>query len=98
MTRLNLGCCLEQRFLCIGSSCLTAASDESWFIIAYNENTYMTTAQTVGVFLPNFSRTLQQFLILLDLVGICYSGCKGKKESWESEGGKAQRFHAQLWQ
>ncbi len=57
------------------------------------ENTYMTTAQTVGEFLPNFTRTLQQFLNLLDLVaGICYSGCKGKNESRESEGSKAQRF------
>jgi hypothetical protein len=93
MSRLSLGFCLEQSFLCIGSYCLTEASDQSRFILAYHESReYLHVFQTVGEFLPNFSETLQQFLILLDLVGICYSGCKGEKESRESEGSKAQRF------
>jgi hypothetical protein len=56
MSRLNLGCCLEQSFLCIGSYCLTAASDESWFIIAYHES-----REYLHDYCPNSGSVFAQF-------------------------------------
>jgi len=84
MSRLNLGCCLESSFLCIGSYCLTAASDESWFIIADHES-----REYLRDYCPNSGSVFAQFLENFAAVSYSTGPCRYLLQ-WMMQGRKRE--------